>query len=137
MMTKSTRLQILVSVRKLVNRANAGVRNLISVKVINSRLAWCSGHLQLVLKNEETELRTLYLKEKLAKIQGKSCNQSDSEANSLDPYSNIVCLDILNNMKRVSNEVYMKAIKAFKDPNFRVSFVKMPKAMRGLILELL
>ncbi|KAL2520906.1 uncharacterized protein Fot_24829 [Forsythia ovata] len=32
------------------------------------------------LKNEETELRTLYLKEKLAKIQGKSCNQSDSEA---------------------------------------------------------
>ncbi|KAL2497037.1 Myb DNA-bind 3 domain-containing protein [Abeliophyllum distichum] len=80
------------------------------------------------LKNEETELRTLYLKEKLSQIQGKSCNQSECEATSPDPYSNIVCLDILNNMEGVSNEVYMKALKAFKDPNFKVSFVKMPEA---------
>ncbi|KAL2492949.1 Uncharacterized protein Adt_28577 [Abeliophyllum distichum] len=42
------------------------------------------------LKNEETKLRTLYLKEKLSKLQGKSSNQSDSEASSPDPYSNIV-----------------------------------------------
>ncbi|KAL2470547.1 Myb DNA-bind 3 domain-containing protein [Abeliophyllum distichum] len=89
------------------------------------------------LKNEETELRTLYLKEKLSKMCEKSCNQSDSEATSLDPYSNIVCLDLLNNMERVSNEVYMKAIKAFKDPDFRVLFVKMPEARRGPILKLL
>ncbi|KAL2504378.1 Myb DNA-bind 3 domain-containing protein [Abeliophyllum distichum] len=51
------------------------------------------------LKNEETELRTLYLKEKLSKIQGQSCNQSEFEATSPDPYSNIVCLDILNKME--------------------------------------
>ncbi|KAL2490807.1 Myb DNA-bind 3 domain-containing protein [Abeliophyllum distichum] len=89
------------------------------------------------LKNEETELRTLYLKEKLSKLQEKSCNQSDSEACSPDPYSNIVCLDLLNNMEGVSNEVYLKALKAFKDPDFRVSFVKMPEARRGSILELL
>ncbi|KAL2541856.1 Myb DNA-bind 3 domain-containing protein [Abeliophyllum distichum] len=89
------------------------------------------------LKNEETELRTLYLKEKLSKLQGKSCNQSDSEAISLDPYSNIVCLDLLNNMEGVSNEVYLKALKAFKDLDFRVSFVNMPEARRGPILELL
>ncbi|KAL2549524.1 putative protein-like [Forsythia ovata] len=87
------------------------------------------------LKNEETELRTLYLKEKLSKLQGKSCNQSDSEASSPDPYSNIVCLDLLNNMEGICNEVYLKALKAFKDPDFRVSFVKMPEARRGPILE--
>ncbi|KAL2549352.1 Uncharacterized protein Fot_10882 [Forsythia ovata] len=79
--------------------------------------------------NEKTELRALYLKGKLAKIQGKSCNQLDSEANNPDPYSNIVCLDI-NNMEGVSNEVYMKAIKTFKDFNFRVSFVKIPEPRR-------
>ncbi|KAL2553231.1 putative protein-like [Forsythia ovata] len=89
------------------------------------------------LKNEETELRTLYLKEKRAKIQEKSCNHSASEATSPNLYSNIVCLDILNNMEGVSNEVYMKALKAFKDPDFRVSFVRMPKARREPILELL
>ncbi|KAL2517330.1 Myb DNA-bind 3 domain-containing protein [Abeliophyllum distichum] len=89
------------------------------------------------LKNEETELRTLYLREKLSKIQGKSCNQSEFEATSPDPYSNIVCLDILNNMEGVSNEVYMKALKAFKDPDFSVSFVRMPEVRRGPILELL
>ncbi|XP_052188897.1 uncharacterized protein At2g29880-like [Diospyros lotus] len=89
------------------------------------------------MRNEETELRTLYLKEKLAKLQGKSCNQSDNEATSLDPYSNVVCIDLLNNMEDVSNEVYMKAIKAFKDPDFRVSFVKMPEIRRRPILELL
>ncbi|KAL2541795.1 Myb DNA-bind 3 domain-containing protein [Abeliophyllum distichum] len=89
------------------------------------------------LKNEETELRTLYLKEKLSKIQRQSCNQSEFEATSSDPYSNIVCLDILNKMEGVSNEVYMKALKAFKDPDFRVSFVRMPEARRGPILELL
>ncbi|KAL2518334.1 Uncharacterized protein Adt_14581 [Abeliophyllum distichum] len=82
------------------------------------------------LKNEETELRTLYLKEKLSQIREKSCNQSECEATSLDPYSNIVCLDILNNMEGVSNEIYMKALKAFKDPDFRVLFVKMPKARK-------
>ncbi|KAL2559773.1 putative protein-like [Forsythia ovata] len=82
------------------------------------------------MKNEETELRTLYIKEKLAKIQEKSCNQSANEANSPDPYSNVVCLDILNNMEGVSNEVYMKAIMAFKDPNFKVSYVKMPEASK-------
>jgi len=80
---------------------------------------------------------TLYLKEKLAKIQEKSCNQLNSEATSLDPYSNVVCLDILNNMERVSNEVYMKTIKAFKDSDFKVSFVKMLEARRGPILGLL
>ncbi|KAL2519058.1 Myb DNA-bind 3 domain-containing protein [Abeliophyllum distichum] len=89
------------------------------------------------LKNEETELQTLYLKEKLSKLQGKSCNQSVSEASSLDPYSNIVCLDLLNNMEGVSNEFYLKAFKAFKDPDFRVSVVKMPEARREPILELL
>ncbi|KAL2456859.1 L10-interacting MYB domain-containing protein [Abeliophyllum distichum] len=89
------------------------------------------------LKNEETELRTLYLKEKLSKLQGKSCNQSDSEASSPDPYSNSVCLDLLNTMEGVSNEVYLKALKAFKDPDFRMSFVKMPESRRGPILELL
>ncbi|KAL2541789.1 Myb DNA-bind 3 domain-containing protein [Abeliophyllum distichum] len=89
------------------------------------------------LKNEETELRTLYLKEKLSKIQRQSCNQSEFEATSPDPYSNIVCLDILNKMEGVSNEIYMKALKAFKDPDFRVSFVRMPEARRGPILELL
>ncbi|KAL2548984.1 putative protein-like [Forsythia ovata] len=89
------------------------------------------------LKNEETELRTLYLKEKLEQIQRKSCNQTECEATSPDPYSIIVCLNILNNMEEVSNEVYMKALKAFKDPDFRVSFVRMPEAMRGPILELL
>ncbi|KAL2500639.1 BRCA1-associated protein [Forsythia ovata] len=98
-------------------------------------MAQCSSTVSL--KNEETELRTLNLKAKLSKIQGKSCNQSDSEADNPDPYSTIVCLDILNNMKGVSNEVYMKAIKAFKDPDFRVSFVKMPKARKVPILELL
>ncbi|XP_022860085.1 ras GTPase-activating protein-binding protein 2-like isoform X2 [Olea europaea var. sylvestris] len=89
------------------------------------------------LRNEETEPRTLYLKEKFAKIQGKGSCQSDNEVTSPDPYSNVTCLDILNNMEGVSNEVYMKAIKAFKDPDFRVSFVKMPVARRGSILELL
>ncbi|KAL2462253.1 Myb DNA-bind 3 domain-containing protein [Abeliophyllum distichum] len=90
------------------------------------------------MRNDETELRTLYLKEKLARIQGKSSNQSgDSEATSSDPYSNMVCLNILNNMEDVSNEVYMKAIKAFKDPDFRMSFVMMPEIRRGPILELL
>ncbi|KAL2507290.1 uncharacterized protein Fot_30937 [Forsythia ovata] len=90
------------------------------------------------MRNDETELRTLYLKEKLARIQGKSSNQSgDSEATSSDPYSNMVCLNILNNMEGVSNEVYMKAIKAFKDPDFRMSFVMMPEIRRGPILELL
>ncbi|KAL2550415.1 putative protein-like [Forsythia ovata] len=89
------------------------------------------------LKNEETELRTLYLKEKLSKLQGKSYNQLDSEASSPDPYSNIVCLDLLNNMEGVSNEIYLKALKAFKVPDFKVSFVKMPEARRGPILELL
>ncbi|KAL2513255.1 Myb DNA-bind 3 domain-containing protein [Abeliophyllum distichum] len=89
------------------------------------------------LKNEETELHTLYLKEKISQIQEKSCNQSDSEATNPDPYSNIVCLDILNNMEGVSNEVYMKVLKAFKDLDFRVSFVRIPEARRGPILELL
>ncbi|KAL2505028.1 Myb DNA-bind 3 domain-containing protein [Abeliophyllum distichum] len=42
------------------------------------------------LKNEETELQTLYLKEKLSKMREKSCIQLDSEATSSDPYSNIV-----------------------------------------------
>ncbi|KAL2535104.1 Myb DNA-bind 3 domain-containing protein [Abeliophyllum distichum] len=76
------------------------------------------------LKNEETELQ------KLSKFQGKSCNQSNSKATSPNPYSNIVCLDLLNNMEGVSNEVYLKALKAFKYPDFRVSFVKMPEARR-------
>ncbi|KAL2520476.1 putative protein-like [Forsythia ovata] len=107
-----TRFQILISVKKLVHQANTDWSSTVS------------------LKNEETELRTLYLKEKLSKIQEKSCNQSDIEANILDPYSNIVSLDILNNMEGVSDEVYMKAIKAFKDPDFKVSFVKMPEAKR-------
>ncbi|KAL2518144.1 Myb DNA-bind 3 domain-containing protein [Abeliophyllum distichum] len=89
------------------------------------------------LKNEETELQTLYLKEKLSKIQGKSCNQSDGEASSPDPYSIIVWLDLLNNIEGISSEVYMKALKAFKDLDFKVSFVKMPEARRGPILELL
>ncbi|KAL2549249.1 Uncharacterized protein Fot_10779 [Forsythia ovata] len=88
------------------------------------------------MRNDETELRTLYLKEKLARIQGKSSNQSgDSEATSLDSY--MVCMNILNNMEGVSNEVYMKAIKAFKDPDFKMSFVMMPEIRRGPILELL
>ncbi|XP_022844880.1 L10-interacting MYB domain-containing protein-like [Olea europaea var. sylvestris] len=89
------------------------------------------------LRNEETELRTLYLKEKLAKIKGKGSCQLDNEVTSPDLYSDVTCLDILNNIEGVSNEVYMKAIKAFKDPDFRVSFVKMPEARRGPILELL
>ncbi|XP_022847374.1 L10-interacting MYB domain-containing protein-like [Olea europaea var. sylvestris] len=89
------------------------------------------------MRNEEIELRKLYLKEKLAKIQGKSSNQSDVEVNSPDPYSNVICMDILNDIERLSNEVYMKAIRAFNDPNFRVSFVKMPEVRRGPILELL
>ncbi|KAL2544572.1 putative protein-like [Forsythia ovata] len=90
------------------------------------------------MRNDETELRTLYLKEKLARIQGKSSNQSrDSEATSSNPYSNMVCMNIINNMEGVSNEVYMKAIKAFKDPDFRMSFVMMPEIRRGPILELL
>ncbi|KAL2501757.1 Myb/SANT-like DNA-binding domain-containing protein [Forsythia ovata] len=42
------RFQILVGVRKLVHQANADVKNLRSVKVTNSRLAWHSGHLLLV-----------------------------------------------------------------------------------------
>ncbi|KAL2508324.1 L10-interacting MYB domain-containing protein-like [Forsythia ovata] len=85
------------------------------------------------MRNDETELRTLYLKEKLARIQGKSSNQSgDSEATSSDPYSNMVCLNILNNMEGVSNEVFMKAIKAFNDPDFRKSFVMMPEIKKGL-----
>ncbi|KAL2491081.1 F-box protein [Abeliophyllum distichum] len=92
----------------------------------------------VVMRNDETELRTLYLKEKLARMQGKSSTQSgDSEATSSDPYSNMVCLNILNNMEDVSNEVYMKAIKAFKDLDFRMSFVMMPEIRRGPILELL
>ncbi|KAL2514946.1 putative protein-like [Forsythia ovata] len=87
------------------------------------------------MRNDETELRTLYLKEKLARIQGKSSNQSgDSEATSSDPYSNVVCLNILNNMEEVSNEVYMKA---FKDPDFRMPFVMIPEIRRRPILELL
>ncbi|KAL2533450.1 Myb DNA-bind 3 domain-containing protein [Abeliophyllum distichum] len=96
-------------------------------------MAQCSSIVSL--KNEETELQTLYLKEKLSKMQEKSCNQS--EANSPDPYSNIVYLDILNNIEGVSNEVYIKVLKVFKDSDFRVSFVKMPEAMRCPNLELL
>ncbi|KAL2505423.1 Myb DNA-bind 3 domain-containing protein [Abeliophyllum distichum] len=90
------------------------------------------------MRNDETELRTLYLKEKLACIQEKSSNQSgDSEATSSDPCSNMVCLNILNNMEGVSNEVYMKAIKAFKDSDFRMSFMMMPEIRRGPFFELL
>ena len=90
------------------------------------------------MRNEETELRMLYLKEKLAHMQGKSSIQSsNSEATSPDPYSTKVCLDILNSMEGVSNEDYMKAIKAFKDPDFRMSFVEMPEIRRGPILNLL
>lgn len=89
------------------------------------------------MRNEETEVRTLYFKEKLAKIQGKSQNQSDSEVSTHDSYSSVTCMDILNSMEGVSNEVYMKAIKAFESHTFRVSFVKMPEARRLPILELL
>ncbi|KAL2497023.1 Uncharacterized protein Adt_22573 [Abeliophyllum distichum] len=118
----------------------SGKRRLKEPKISKSdKLKTCMGQWSstVSLKNEETELRTLYLKEKLSKLQGKSCNQSDSKASNPDPYSNIVCLDLLNYMEGVSNEVYLKALKAFKDPDFRVSFVKMPEARRGPILELL
>lgn len=37
-------------------------------------------------------------------------------------------LNISNNMEGVSNEVYMKAIKA--DPDFRMTFVMMPEMRR-------
>ncbi|XP_052197194.1 L10-interacting MYB domain-containing protein-like [Diospyros lotus] len=90
------------------------------------------------MRSEETELRMLYLKEKLAHMQGKSSIQSsNSEATSPDPYSTKVCLDILNSMEGVSNEDYMKAMKAFKDPDFRMSFVEMLEIRRGPILNLL
>ncbi|KAL2490260.1 Uncharacterized protein Adt_25888 [Abeliophyllum distichum] len=70
---------------------------------------------KISMRNNETKLRTLYLKEKLAHIQEKSSNQSgDSEATSSDPYSNMVCLNILNNMEGVSNEVYMKTIRLLR-----------------------
>ncbi|XP_052198150.1 uncharacterized protein LOC127805024 [Diospyros lotus] len=90
------------------------------------------------MKNEETKLKMLYLKEKLARMQGKSSIQfSNCEAISPDPYSIKVCLDILNSMEGVSNEDYMKAIKAFKDSHFRMSFVLMSEIRRGPILKLL
>ncbi|CAA2989644.1 Hypothetical predicted protein [Olea europaea subsp. europaea] len=90
------------------------------------------------MTNEETEHRMLYLKEKLAHIQEKSSNhEGTSEVTSLDPYSYMECLNILNNMEGVSNEIYMKTIKAFKDSDFRITFVMMPKIRRGHILELL
>ncbi|KAL2523734.1 Myb DNA-bind 3 domain-containing protein [Abeliophyllum distichum] len=96
----------------------------------------CNASTTLPPTSEEE--RTLYLKEKLARIQEKSSNQSGvSEATSSDPHSNMVCPNILNNMEGVSNYVYMKAIKVFKDPDFRISFVMMPKFRRGPILELL
>ncbi|CAA3016758.1 Hypothetical predicted protein [Olea europaea subsp. europaea] len=88
--------------------------------------------------NEETEHRMLYLKEKLPRIQEKSSNhEGNSEVTSLDPYSYMECLNILNNMEGVSNDVYMKTIKKFKDSNFRITFVMMPEIRRRPILELL
>ncbi|KAL2518692.1 Uncharacterized protein Adt_14939 [Abeliophyllum distichum] len=96
---------------------------------------WLSN---ISMRNDETELRTLYLKEKLVRIQIISSNQlGNSEATSSDPCSTMVCLNIQNNMEGVSNEVYMKKIKAFKDPDFRMSFVMMLEIRRGPILELL
>ncbi|KAL2518682.1 Uncharacterized protein Adt_14929 [Abeliophyllum distichum] len=96
---------------------------------------WLSN---ISMRNGETELRTLYLKEKLVRIQRISSNQlGNSEATSSDALFNYGVPNILNNMEGVSNEVYMKTIKAFKDLDFRMSFVIMPEIRRGPILELL
>lgn len=57
------------------------------------------------MRNKETKLKMLYLKEK-QRIQGKSSNhESTSEVTCSKPYLNMEYLNILNNMKRVSNEV--------------------------------
>ena len=78
------------------------------------------------MRNEEAKLRMLYLKEKIARMQGKSSFQSNNcETTSLDPSSTKVCLDVLNSMEGVSKEDYMKTIKTFKNLNFRMSFVDM------------
>ncbi|KAL2544590.1 putative protein-like [Forsythia ovata] len=135
MMMKLTRFQILVDGENWYIELRRKEPKISKSDNLEACMAQWSSTVSM--KNEEAELRTLHLKERLAKIQGKSCNQSDSEANSLDPYSNVVCLDVLNNREGVSKEIYMKAIKAFKDPDFKVSFVKMLEAMREPILELL
>ncbi|KAL2550656.1 uncharacterized protein Fot_12186 [Forsythia ovata] len=83
------------------------------------------------MRNDETEHMMLYLKEKLAYIQGKSSNQlGNSEATSLDPYLNMMCTNILNKMEWVCNEIYMNAMRAFKDPDFKMTFVMMPEIRR-------
>lgn len=88
------------------------------------------------IRSEEAELKNACLKEKLARLQRNS-STSESSATDLGPYSHMACLDILNSMTEVTNEVYVKAVKAFKDPAFRVTFVKMAEHRRLPVLELL
>ena len=95
---------------------------------------WSSS---IEMHNEEAELRVRYLKGKIAKVEGKSHNPNDNQSDVSDPYSNIVYMNILNGIDGVSNKVYMKAMKAFKDPHFRMQFVMMSERRRLPILELL
>ena len=52
--------------------------------------------------------------------------QYEMQDNTNDPYSIDACMELLDSMEDIPNEIYNKALEKFKDGDWRRMFIKMP-----------
>ena len=67
--------------------------------------------------------KTMNARTELAMAKAKQYEMQD---NTNDPYSIDACMELLDSMEDIPNEIYNKALEKFKDGDWRRMFIKMP-----------
>ena len=67
--------------------------------------------------------KTMNARTELAMAKAK---QYEMQVNINDPYSIDACMELLDSMEDIPNEIYNKALEKFKDGDWRRMFIKMP-----------
>ena len=67
--------------------------------------------------------KTMNARTELAMTKAK---RYEIQENTNDPYSIDACMELLDSMEDIPNEIYNKALEKFKDGDWRRMFIKMP-----------